>query len=73
MACAEKRAEAFKVRNPWNDYVMTEYCRAVEEYHDSTTVRDYQKYAAAFARSNCRLYIDLADTERPSRSEPEKQ
>lgn len=56
---AAKRAEAFKVRNTWNDFVMTEYCRAVDEYQDSTAVRDHEKYAAAYNHSSCGLYVDL--------------
>lgn len=54
---AEKRAEVFKVRNPWNDFVMTEYCRVADQYRDSA-VEDHEKYAVAHNHSNCRLYVD---------------
>lgn len=56
---AAKRAEAFKVRSTWNDFVMAEYCRAVDEYHDSPAVLNYEKYVAAYNHSNCRLYVEL--------------
>ena len=56
---AAKRAEAFKVRSTWNDFVMAEYCRVVDEHHDSPAVLNYEKYVAAYNHSNCKLYVGL--------------
>lgn len=64
VAYAEKRAESFRARNPWNDFVMTEYCHVADQYRDSA-VEDHEKYAAAYNRSNCRLYVDSIPTGLP--------
>lgn len=55
---ADRRARQYADRNPWNDHVMTEYCRALDKYRNSN-LEDEKVYAAMYMRSDCQEYAAI--------------